>query len=355
MVLGDKYRGVNSQVGEGGLYNLLRSKRMQIITLLLVLMSLLLGCMKEDAPMEEKYAHTFRLAESHPDNHPTTLADYEFARLVEEKTDGRIKIIVYNNQELGEEEEMIKQLKFGAIDFARVSSGPMAEYVPALNMIQLPYLYEDGDHMWRVLQSDLGRSFLSSVSEAGFVGLGWMDAGARSFYNDDGPIESVEDLQGMHLRVMNSHMMLDMVEALGGMATTLPYGEVYGALQTGEIDGAENNWPSYDTSSHYEVAGYFSVDEHIRVPELLLGSAKALENLSEADMAILHEAALETEAYQRELWQAEEKASQDKLVGYGVKVNVIEDRSAFREAMTPVYEKYASDYLETIKEIQEKY
>ena len=317
--------------------------------------SLFVGCVQSEQPLEEKYAYTFRLAESHPGDHPTTLSDYEFARLVEEKSDGRIKIIVYDDKALGEEAVVIDQMRFGAIDFARVSSGPLTELIPSLNVIQLPYLYEDGNHMWRVLQSDLGRKYLASVEQVNLIGLGWMDAGARSFYNSVRPIESKEDLKDLEFRVMQSSMMSDMVEALGAKTIAMPYGEVYGAIQIGEIDGAENNWPSYDTSAHYEVAGYFSVDEHVRVPEMLLASAKALENLSDEDMAIIFEAALETEAYQRVLWKEHEKASEERIRSLGIQVNIIEDRDEFIDAMMPIYEKYAKAYLEEIRRIQEDY
>ena len=322
----------------------------------LVLLSLVIGgCTGQNDGLQEKYAYTFRLAESHPPDHPTTQADYEFARLVEEKSQGRIKIIVYDDKALGEEKVVIEQMGFGAIDFARVSSGPLSNLVPALNVIQLPYLYEDSDHMWRVLQSDLGRKYLASVEAVDLIGLCWMDAGARSFYNSVRPIESIEDIRGLEIRVMESSMMYDMVDVLGATAVEMPYGQVYGAIQKGEIDGAENNWPSYDTSGHSQVAGYYSVDEHIRVPEILLGSAKALENLTEEDMAILFEAAKETETYQRQLWKEHEQASADRLRSRGVKVNVIENRDEFREAMAPIYEKYAGEELDEIRRIQEGY
>lgn len=325
------------------------------ITVLLLMLLIITGCSGREDSLEEKYAYTFRLAESHPSDHPTTLANHEFARLVEAKSQGRIQIIVYDDKALGEEKEVIEQMMFGAIDFARVSSGPLSELVPSLNVIQLPYLYEDGEHMWRVLQSDLGRSYLQTVESVDLIGFGWMDAGARSFYNGVRPIETVEDLEGLSFRVMQSRMMRDMVNVLGAKAIEMPYGEVYGAIQTGVIDGAENNWPSYDTSGHYEVATYFSIDEHIRVPEMLLGSAKALEKLSEADMAILYEAAEETEAFQRQLWSEHVQASEASLTGKGIKVNVIHDRAAFRKAMIPLYELYAGDALEVVRQIQEDY
>ncbi len=320
--------------------------------LILILVLSLSACGNETTDVRDEYALTFRLAESHPTDHPTSMANVEFARLVEAKSQGRIRIIIYNNKQLGEEKDVIEQVQFGAIDFARVSTGPMSDFVPKLYVIQLPYLYRDGDHMWKVLNSDIGDDILKSVSEAGFIGFGWYDGGVRSFYNNKRPIKSIEDLKGLKFRVMRSAMMTDMVEALSASAVEMDYGDVYSAIQTGLIDGAENNWPSYDTSSHFEVAKYYSIDEHIRVPEILIGSQKALANLSEADLSIIREAAKETESYQRALWNEKEQSSELRLKEMGIIVNVIEDRTAFSDAMLPLYEAYAGDYLDLIEEIK---
>ncbi len=194
---------------------ILKSYHLKFVLMIVFIVILLSGCTKQADNVKDTYAYTFRLAESHPDDHPTTLANYRFSELVEEKSEGRIKILVYSNKGLGEEKEVIEQVQFGAIDFARVSTGPMTEFVPELNIIQLPYLYEDGDHMWEVLNSSIGGDdFLQSVYEEGFIGLTWMDAGSRSFYNDKRPIRSIEDLMGgLKLRVMQSSMMTEMVEA----------------------------------------------------------------------------------------------------------------------------------------------
>lgn len=324
------------------------------MTLLLVVVILLTGCSYNRNTDLEAYKYTFRLAEAHPDDYPTTLADYEFARLVKEKTDGRINILVYPNKQLGEEKEVIEQVQFGAIDFTRVSIGPLTEFVPELNVLQLPYLYEDDHHMWRVLISDIGDEFLDKVSEAGFIGLAWYEAGARSFYNNVRPIKSVKDLKGLKIRVMESALMLDIVHALGAKAQAMPYGEVYSALQTNVIDGAENNYPSYDTSSHYEVARYYSIDEHVRVPEILIASKQALKQLSDEDWLIIKEAAKETQDYQRELWKEKQLASEKKLLEEGIIVNVIEDKSDFYEAVVPLYKKYGEGYESVIEKIRLK-
>ena len=196
-----------------------------------------------EAPAEEMEPVYFRLAETHPADYPTNKGNLEFARLVKEKTNGRVIIEVYDSKQLGEEVDVIEQVQFGAIDFMRVSLGPLAEFAPELNVLSLPYIYASSDHMWKVLNSEIGDDMLASIYDSGFIGLGWFDGGARSFYNSVRPIETLEDIEGLKFRVMQNDMFIDMCEALGAVATPMPYGEVYSAIQTGVIDGAENNWP----------------------------------------------------------------------------------------------------------------
>lgn len=305
-----------------------------------------------EAPAE---AVVLRLAETHPADYPTTLGDYEFARLVEEKTEGRVKIEVFPSAQLGEEKDVIEQVQIGAIDITRTSIAPLTEFSPSLNVLQLPYIYRDGEHMWSVLNSNIGDDFLASVEDANFIGLGWFDPGARNFYNSQREIKSLADLKGLKIRVMQSELMMDMVAALGASATPLPYGEVYSSIQTGVIDGAENNWPSYDTSSHFEVAKYYTIDEHLRVPEIIIASKIAMEKVSPEDLALMKEAAKESQDYQREQWAAKEKASRDKVVAAGTIVTELDDaaKAEFQAAMQPVYDKYAADYSDIIKQIQE--
>lgn len=299
-------------------------------------------------------AITLRLAETHPADYPTTLGNYEFARLVEEKTEGRIKIEVYPSAQLGEEKAVIEQVQIGAIDLARTSIGPLTEFSPSLNVLQLPYIYQDGEHMWKVLNSEIGDQFLESVEASNFIGLGWFDPGARNFYNSVREIKSLADLKGLKLRVMQSQLMMDMVSALGASPTPMPYGEVYSSIQTKVIDGAENNWPSYDTSSHFEVAKYYTIDEHIRVPEIIIASKVALSKLSADDLATLKEAAKEAQMFQREKWAEKEKVSRDKVTAAGSIITELDPaaKAEFQAAMEPLYEKYAGDYADVIEKIQ---
>jgi tripartite ATP-independent transporter DctP family solute receptor len=309
----------------------------------------------EEPAVEEVEPVVLRLAETHPGDYPTTLGDLEFARLVEEKTDGRVIVEVYHSKQLGEEKDVIEQVQFGAIDFTRVSIGPLAEFSPHLNVLALPYIYKDADHMWKVLNSSVGDDMLDSISEHGFIGLGYYDGVARSFYNSVRPIEKLEDLAGLKFRVMQNEMMVDMVEALGANPTPMAYGEVYSSIQTGVIDGAENNWPSYDTSSHYEVAMYYTLDEHLRVPEILIASSSIMDKISESDLALIKEAAKESQDFQIQKWNEKSKASEEKIIEAGNVVTYLTDeaKQEFSDAMTPVYEKYASEYADIIKEIQD--
>ena len=307
---------------------------------------------EEPAPVE---AVVLKLAETHPADYPTTLGDYEFARLVEEKTEGRVKIEVFPAAQLGEEKDVIEQVQIGAIDLTRTSIAPLTEFAPSLNVLQLPYIYRDADHMWNVLNSEIGENFLKSVESANFVGLGWFDPGQRNFYNSQKEITSLADLKGLKFRVMQSELMMDMVAALGASPTPLPYGEVYSAIQTGIIDGAENNWPSYDTSSHFEVAKYYTIDGHVRVPEIIIASSIAMQKISAEDLAIMKEAAKEAQAFQIEKWEAKEVESRKKVEEAGSIITELtpEAKAEFAAAMEPVYQKYAAEYTDLIKQVQE--
>ena len=294
-----------------------------------------------------------RLADNQPDGYPTVVGDLEFARLVEERSNGRIKVEVYNNGQLGDEKSAIEQVQFGGIDFTRVSISPLANFKPLLNALQMPYLYRDADHMWKVLNGEIGDYFLNSLTDVGFVGLVYYDSGARNFYNTVKPIYTVADLKGMKIRVQESTLMMGLVSALGAVPTPLPYGDVYSALQTNVIDGAENNWPSYDTSSHYEVAKFYSIDEHTRVPEMIVASKITMDKLSAADQELIKQAAKDSAAVQIQAWADFEKKSEAKVVAAGSKINKINDQAEFAAAMTPLYESFLdAEGKEWVQKIQ---
>lgn len=194
-----------------------------------------------------------RYAENQPEDYPTTQAALAFADLVAERTEGRVKVVVYSGGELGAEQSVIEQMQYGGIDFARVSLSQLAEYLPALSVLQLPFLYTDAPQMWRVLDGEIGDEFLSGLGAMDLVGLSWFDAGVRSFYTRE-KVETLADLAGLTLRVQESDMMSEMILDLGAEPAQVVYSRVYAALHNAEIDGAENNWPSYEAMGHYEVA-----------------------------------------------------------------------------------------------------
>jgi TRAP-type C4-dicarboxylate transport system substrate-binding protein len=196
--------------------------------------------------------------------------------------------------------------------------------------------------MHKVMDGPVGQQILDAFSDHDLVGLAFFDGGSRSFYNSEKPINSMDDLAGMKFRVMQSDMFVDMVGALGANATPMPYGEVYSSIQTGVIDGAENNWPSYDSSGHFEVAKYYTLDEHLIVPEVLMMSKTSFEKLSAEDQEIVRQSAKDVVPMMRELWAASEKESEDKVRAAGAEIVKDIDKQPFIDAMVPVYEKYVT-------------
>ncbi|MFR5601397.1 MAG: TRAP transporter substrate-binding protein [Lachnospiraceae bacterium] len=295
----------------------------------------------------------FTYAENQAEDYPTTQGAYKFAELVQERTGGRILIQVDAGGSLGDERSVIEQLQFGGIDFTRVSLSPLAEFVPKLNVLQMPYLYTGPDHMWKVLDGEIGEDFLNSFDDSGLVALSWYYAGSRNFYNNQKPIERLEDMKGMRIRVQESTVMERMMEILGAEAVPMTFGEVYSALQTGEIDGAENNWPSYESMNHYEVAKYYTVDEHARVPELQLVSSATWEKLSPEDQEIIRACAKESAEYERKLWDERERKSEQIVRDAGCQVVELShaEKERFRKAVTPLYEEFCRDYVDIIDAI----
>ncbi|MEO5620998.1 MAG: TRAP transporter substrate-binding protein, partial [Cypionkella sp.] len=283
---------------------------------------------------------------THPDTYPTVEAVKAMDKSLRAATNDRICIEVFASAQLGEEKDTIEQTQFGVIDMNRVSLGPFNNIIPETQIPSLPYIFRSTEHMHHVMDGPVGQQILDAFDAHDLVGLAFYDGGSRSFYNSQKPITSMADMAGMKFRVMQSDMFVDMVSALGANATPMPYGEVYSSIQTGVIDGAENNWPSYDTSGHYEVAKYYTLDQHLIVPEVLVMSKKSFDKLSPEDQAAVRQAAKDSVPVMRELWAAQEKISEDKVEASGVKVIKDIDKTPFIEAMVPVYEKYVtSDVL----------
>jgi tripartite ATP-independent transporter DctP family solute receptor len=220
--------------------------------------------------------------------------------------------------------------------------GPFNNLVEETKVVSLPFIFRGTDHMHRVMDGPIGDEILAAFEPHGFVGLAYYDGGSRSFYNSQRPIRTVEDLAGMKIRVMQSDVFVDMMTALGANATPLPFGEVYSSLQTGVIDGAENNWPSFESTGHYEVAGYYTLNEHLIVPEVLVMSKVSWDKLSPEDQALVRQAAKDSIPVNRELWAAREAESEAKVRAAGVEVIEGIDKTPFIEAMAPVYQKHAN-------------
>ncbi len=298
---------------------------------------------------------TLRSSDTHPDGYPTVEGVKAMAAEVKEKSGGRICIEVFPSSQLGEEKDTIEQTQFGVIDMVRASFGSFNDIVPVTQLLSLPYLFRSEDHLHQVMDGPIGDEIGKNFEDKDLVALAYYDGGARSFYNSQKPIQSIDDLKGMKFRVMQNDVFVDMMSALGANATPMPYGEVYSAIQTGVIDGAENNYPSYDSSGHAEVAKYYTLDQHLMVPELVAMSKASWDKLSPEDQAILREAARNSAQVQRKLWAEQEAASEEKVVAAGSEIIKDIDKTPFIEAMVPVYEKYVTtpEAKDLVKRIQD--
>lgn len=298
-------------------------------------------------------SYTFRFSEIQATTHPASQADAKFVDLVQEKSNGRIKIQVYYNAQLGDEKSGVQQVQYGGLDFTRASLGVLSGFDQELNTLSLPYLFSSSDQMWNVLNGDIGKKFLDGISSSKMVGLCWYDAGSRNFYTKK-PVTDLSGLKNMKIRVQESSLMMDMVKALGASPTPMDYGEVYSGLQNGVIDGAENNLPSYESTKHYEVAPNLLLDGHNRLPEMMLCSQKTWDSLSPSDQKIIQECAEEASKVERQLWADSEKSALDEVKSKGVKVTELsaDELKKFQDAVQPLYEKYAKDNLDLIKQIQ---
>lgn len=282
-----------------------------------------------------------RSSDTHPDGYPTVEAVKYMSELLMERSDGRIAIEVYHSSQLGEEADAIEQTRFGAIDMIRASFGPFNNLIPETMVTSLPYIFRSVDHMRAVMDGEIGEEILAAFEPHGLVGLAFYDAGARSFYTSSRPVASIEDMAGLKYRVMQSDVFVDMVNALGADAVPMPYGEVYSAIQTGVLDGAENNPPSYESSGHWEVAGYYTLDEHLIVPEILAVSKITWDRLTPEDQELIRQAAIDSVVFQREAWDAAEAEAMEEVIAAGAEVIEVE-KQPFIDAMAPVYERYVT-------------
>ena len=286
-------------------------------------------------------------------DHPVHQAMEFMAEQAREKSNGTLIIDIYPSEQLGNEKECIEQLQLGILSMTKVSSSPLESFVPKIKVLALPFLFRNAEHKWAVFKSPIGTELLLACEPKGLRGLCFYDAGARSFYTKERPILHPDSLKGLKIRTQQSPMAIDMVRALGGSATPIPWGELYTALQQGVVDGAENNEPSLYTSRHYEVAQHYSFDEHTMVPDMLLISTLVWNDLSEQHKQWLQEAADESVLHQRKLWAAFVEKSMSEMKAAGLQV-YYPDKQPFMERAQAMYKTYEGTEIgDLAKRIQE--
>jgi tripartite ATP-independent transporter DctP family solute receptor len=289
------------------------------------------------------FAREFRAADSQNEDYPTVQALRYMGRMVAERSGGRHQIRVFHSRQLGEEKETIEQTRAGAIDLNRTNGALIGNFVPAMNVLAMPFLFRSIEHLQKVLDGPIGNEILNSFEPYGFVGLAFYDSGARSIYNSVRPVRSIADINGLRLRVPQSELMSDTIKALGAEPIALPYGQVLTALSTALIDGAENNWPSFVTSGHYKYAGYYTLTEHAMSQEVLVMSQKAWESLSGEDRTIFREAAIRSGHFMHDKCKDLEQQSRRQAEAEGVTIVTDFDRKPFEAAMAGIYRKAQRD------------
>ena len=293
----------------------------------------------------DKNVIIFRLAEAQTENYPSTYASNLFAKLVEEKSAGRIKIKVYNSGVLGTEESVIEQVQFGGIDFARVNLASLAKYSPAINVLMLPYLIKDDIQMNTILESSYGTEIKEALMKEKISCLSWFKGGKRGFYSSKKYIFGIEDLAGLKVNAIQPQMMTDFYLNNGVHIVSHKQNDLYGLLQSGAIDGVEGSLISYYVSRHYEIAPYFTDSKHVTVPEVLICSRSILLNLSKDDQSIIMEAAEEAGAMQKKVWDEMEKNISTLLIDKQIKLENNFQKNDFSTALNPIYQSFDQNVL----------
>ena len=289
----------------------------------------------------------------HPMGYPTTDAIEYMGQLLNDWTSGRMSIKIFHSMQLGGEKEALEQVQLGALEMTRVSVGVVGPIVDEFNAFNLPYFFRSVEHMHKVVDGEIGTELLNKLEAGGLIGLGYMDAGSRSFYNNVRPISSIDDLQGLKVRVMQNPIFIDMANAMGANGLPIAFNELYTAMQTGVVDGAENNPPSYESGKHYEVAQYYTLTEHLMVPEIFVFSKKVWDTLSPLDQQLIRKASALAVEKERELWAAREQVSLDKLKEQGIEVIAEIDKEPFIKATEEVRMKFGEKYADLIKRASE--
>lgn len=316
---------------------------MKKLFFILFVVSFLHSCKKNSNVKTMYLAHTL------PQTHPVHKGIVEFKKALEEKSHGKIKIKIFPDAQLGSEREVLELLQIGSVAVTKVSAATLSNFVPEYKVLGIPYLFRDKKHMFSVLEGDVGKSILEKGEKFWLRGLCYYDAGSRSFYTSKKAIRTPEDLKGLKIRVMNNQMAINMVNALGGSATPMAYGELYTAIQQGVVDGAENNPPSFVSSNHYEISKYYTLDQHSSVPDVLLISTKFWEKLSLEEKVWVQDAANESAQKQKKFWSDSVEESMRVAKEYGVEV-ILPEKSLFQDKAKSVLKdfKIKNPKMETI-------
>lgn len=303
----------------------------------LLLVILLIG-MSSCVNSTNNESRTIILAHAMHPSHPVSVAMQKMADDVAELSEGALEIKIYTGAQLGSEREMLELIQIGTIGMTKVSAATMENIVPAMQVLSLPYLFRDSDHVLEVLDGSIGNELLETGIPYRLRGLAYYDAGSRSIYTVNRRVEHPDDLRGQKIRVMESGIAMNLMSTMGGSPTPISFGELYTAFQGGVVDGAENNPPSFYTSRHYEVVQYYVLNEHATIPDLLIIGSRLWDNLSEQEQQWLQTSIDESVAYQRELWKTSTKESLQRIEESGVEI-IYPDKEPFRQAMQPMYER----------------
>ena len=285
------------------------------------------------------------LAHTLPQTHPVHKGILEFQRLLESKSNGKLKVKIFPDGQLGSERESLELLQIGSVAATKVSASILSNFVPEYNVLGIPYLFKDREHQFSVLEGPIGKSILEKGSKFWLRGLCYYDAGSRSFYTSTKAIRTPEDLKGLKIRVQNNQMAINMVNSMGGAATPMAYRELYAAIQQGVVDGAENNPPSFVSSNHYEISKYYTLDEHSSVPDVLLIGTKYWNKLSKEERVWVQEAADESAQAQKEYWRESVNESMKLIKDRGVEV-IIPEKSLFAEESKNVVVEFIKEFPE---------
>ena len=313
----------------------------------------LAGSLPFDANAQTKAV--FKASDVQPPGYPTVAATENLGKKLSEATQGRLSIQMYPSMQLGGEKETIEQTQIGAIQISRVSVGTMGPIVDDINVINMPFLFKNTAHANKMMDGPIGQELLDKITaspNANLVALCWMDSGARSLYNTKHPIKGIEDVKGLKFRVIGNPIFVDMMNSLGGNGISMGYDQVFSALQTGVIDGAENNMPSYVFSNHYTAAKYVTLTEHLIIPEMLVFSKRIWNTLSADDQNLIKKFAREAQLEEREYWNQYEQKALEKAKAAGSQIIEIADKTPFQNAVKPVWDKYGPKFQDMIKRIQ---